>query len=294
MCVCVCVCVYKILTQGHAYWFYRVGKRGRETSMWDSSTNRLPLKGSLTGDWTCKLGLYTDWELNLWPFGLQESAPINWAIWVRAFCHILIVYTDQLWFRVGEDYTMAGIPGKKYDWGPFWRLSVTFIFTFPPGEIVPIGGFSNCRHWDACWLENSKEKGGNKPKEIILQPHLFPLLSLHSQLKSDEISYSSSELTWFFFLILSPVYLWLLLFCCCCLKAPPLHFTWLPSSHNSGPSLNTTTSGKLSLIPLGYHCCVYFVPCQGSYPVFGNPGIHKWGSQLIKMDEVRLPVKMAM
>ena len=38
---------------------------------------------ALTGDWTLNLGMCPDWESNLWPFGLQDKAPTNWATLAR-------------------------------------------------------------------------------------------------------------------------------------------------------------------------------------------------------------------
>ena len=57
-----------ILTWGHAYWFQREGKggreRGRETSMWERNTEGLPLARVPTGDRTHKLGTCPDQSLN--------------------------------------------------------------------------------------------------------------------------------------------------------------------------------------------------------------------------------------
>ena len=42
-----------------------------------------------TRDWTCNLGMCSDWQLNPWPFSLQEDAPTNWATPARAMISIL-------------------------------------------------------------------------------------------------------------------------------------------------------------------------------------------------------------
>ena len=87
-------------------------------------------------------------------------------------------------------------PGRRLHWdmnprrlgssGSFVEAGRHILFCFALRELVPIGGSSNRRHWEACRLEkHSKEEGRNEPKKIFLQPHPLLLLPLHSQLKPD-------------------------------------------------------------------------------------------------------------
>lgn len=84
---------------------------------------------------------------------------------------------------MGGDYRRASIPGGKDYRG---QMTVTFVFCFPPVELVFVGASSNHGDWDAHWQEeNSKEEGRNEPKEVMLQPRVLPLLPLHSQFGAD-------------------------------------------------------------------------------------------------------------
>ena len=47
----------------------------RETSMWERNINGLPPLHTLTGDWTCSLGMCPEQGLNLQPFGVWDVTP---------------------------------------------------------------------------------------------------------------------------------------------------------------------------------------------------------------------------
>ena len=49
-------------------------KRGKETSMWESNIDWLPLIHTLIGEQSYNPGMWPDWELNQWPFALQDNA----------------------------------------------------------------------------------------------------------------------------------------------------------------------------------------------------------------------------
>ena len=46
--------------------------------------DQLPPILSPSGDWTLSLCMCSDWKLNLWPSGLWDNAPTNWATLARA------------------------------------------------------------------------------------------------------------------------------------------------------------------------------------------------------------------
>ena len=52
---------------------------------------------SLTGDQIQILGMCPDWESNLWPSGLQDHAPTNWATLARA---IVLLNEKDTWLEV--------------------------------------------------------------------------------------------------------------------------------------------------------------------------------------------------
>ena len=52
--------------------------------IWERNINWLPPICAPTKDWTCNLGMCSDWELNPQLFGIQDVAPTNWATWARA------------------------------------------------------------------------------------------------------------------------------------------------------------------------------------------------------------------
>ena len=51
----------------------------KETSVWEINIDWLSPVFSLTGYWTYNLRMCPDLELNLQPFGVENSAPTNWA-----------------------------------------------------------------------------------------------------------------------------------------------------------------------------------------------------------------------
>ena len=85
-----------IVTRGHAYWFWREGKGGRETLMRERNINGLPLTCAPSGDWTCNPGLCPDQESNWQPLGLQDDAQ-----GFKRFCFFwehLSIYSDFVWY----------------------------------------------------------------------------------------------------------------------------------------------------------------------------------------------------
>ena len=74
-----------ILFFSNYLFIFREGGRreeGRETSMWEWNSYRLPLARAPAGDWTCNPGTCPDWESNWWPFTLwndtQRTEP-HWS-----------------------------------------------------------------------------------------------------------------------------------------------------------------------------------------------------------------------
>ena len=55
----------------YTYLFLERGE-GRETD-WKRNINAVASHASPTGDLACIPGMCSDWESNLWPFGLQAS-----------------------------------------------------------------------------------------------------------------------------------------------------------------------------------------------------------------------------
>ena len=53
----------------------REREKEREKQMWGRNIDQLPLAGSLTGYWTCSLGMCPDQGLNPQLFGAQNNAP---------------------------------------------------------------------------------------------------------------------------------------------------------------------------------------------------------------------------
>ena len=88
-----------ILTQGHAIDFRERGreeKRGRETQMQERNIDQLPLLQTLSRDWTHNPGMCPDWEWNLWPSGLWDNIPTNWAALARADCVFFLYLSSKL------------------------------------------------------------------------------------------------------------------------------------------------------------------------------------------------------
>ena len=75
------------------------GERGgththRQThTQWERNTDLLPSHTCPDWELNCSLGLCPNWESNPWPFGLQDSAPINWATLARA----KKLFVDNVW-----------------------------------------------------------------------------------------------------------------------------------------------------------------------------------------------------
>ena len=85
--VCMYVCKYLSLLEDMLIDSKEKGREGqswRETLMWETDIDRLPLIHATSRDWTHIPGMCHDWKLNPWPFGLQNNAPNNWATPARA------------------------------------------------------------------------------------------------------------------------------------------------------------------------------------------------------------------
>ena len=60
--------------------------------MWEKNINWLPLAHTPTRDWTGNPNMCPDWELNQWPFGLQDDGQPTETHWPHLEFFVLILY----------------------------------------------------------------------------------------------------------------------------------------------------------------------------------------------------------
>ena len=80
-------------------------------------------------DWTHNRGMFSDWELNLWPFSLEDDAPTNWATVARAVVSVLNLF----WFCRSRNWGLERLIHST----PCYSLMVEVAFE-PSGSFIRV------------------------------------------------------------------------------------------------------------------------------------------------------------